>query len=65
MLLRPLPARYEFFAYGVAVAYLRASGESMDTAVYEPWRNLVEDLRALRPTVHDIADRLCSLRPIP
>ncbi|WP_326658876.1 toxin Doc [Streptomyces canus] len=63
VLLRPLPARNEFFAYGVAVAYLRASGESVDTAAYEPWRTLVEDIRALRLTVYDIADRLRSLRP--
>ncbi|MCX2928121.1 toxin Doc [Streptomyces sp. NEAU-W12] len=63
VLLRPLPARNEYFAYGVAVAYIRASGESVD-ASYEPWRDLITDIRALRLTVYDIADRLRSLRPV-
>jgi prophage maintenance system killer protein len=62
VLLRPLPARNEYFAYGVAVAYIRASGETIDTS-YEPWRDLITDIRALRLTVYDIADRLRSLRP--
>ncbi|CAM5656655.1 hypothetical protein GCM10010261_62670 [Streptomyces pilosus] len=62
VLLRPLPARNEYFAYGVAVAYIRASGESVD-ASYEPWRDLITDIRALRLTVYDITDRLRSLRP--
>ncbi|MEU0770570.1 toxin Doc [Streptomyces albogriseolus] len=62
VLLRPLPARNEVFAYGVAVAYLRASGESIDPT-YEPWRDLIVDIRALRLTVYDVADRLRSLRP--
>lgn len=60
VLLRPLPARNEYFAYGVAIAYLRASGETIDDS-YEPWRDLITDIRALRLTVYDIADRLRSL----
>lgn len=63
VLLRPLAARNEFFAYGVAVAYIRASGESVDTSAYEPWRDLIADIRALRLTVYDVADRLRSMRP--
>jgi hypothetical protein len=59
VLLRPLPARNEFFAYGVAVAYIKASGETVD-ASYEQWRDLITDIRALRLTVYDIADRLRS-----
>ncbi|MFD5309971.1 toxin Doc [Streptomyces ardesiacus] len=62
VLLRPLPARNEYFAYGVAVAYIRASTETVD-ASYEPWRDLIMDIRALRLTVYDVADRLRSLRP--
>lgn len=62
VLLRPLPARSEYFAYGIAVAYIRASGETVD-ASYEPWRDLITDIRALRLTVYDIADRLRSLHP--
>jgi hypothetical protein len=62
VLLRPLPARNEFFGYGVAIAYIQASGETVDTT-YEPWRDLITDIRALRLTVYDIADRLRSLRP--
>jgi hypothetical protein len=62
VLLRPLPARNEYFAYGVAVAYIRASGETVN-ASYEPWRDLITDIRALRLTVYDITDRLRSLRP--
>ncbi|MFD8007196.1 toxin Doc [Streptomyces mirabilis] len=62
VLLRPLPARNEYFGYGVAVAYIRASGGTIDTE-YEPWRDLVTDIRALRLTVYDIADRLRSMHP--
>jgi hypothetical protein len=61
VLLRPLPARNEYFGYGVAIAYIEASGESVDTT-YEPWRDLLTDIRALRLTVYDIADRLRSWR---
>ncbi|MCF3104057.1 toxin Doc [Streptomyces roseoverticillatus] len=59
VLQRPLPARNEFFAYGVAVAYIEASGETVD-APYEQWRDLINDVRALRLTVFDIASRLRS-----
>ncbi|MGX4695010.1 toxin Doc [Streptomyces sp. JNUCC 63] len=61
VLLRPLPARNEFYAYGVTVAYIQASGETVD-AGYEQWRDLITDIRALRITVYDIADRLRSWR---
>ncbi|MET8731248.1 toxin Doc [Streptomyces parvus] len=57
VLLRPLPVRSELFAYGVATAYLEASGETVDTG-YEPWRDLIMDIQALRVTVYDVADRL-------
>ncbi|MFI6209109.1 toxin Doc [Streptomyces sp. NPDC051041] len=60
VLTRPLPARNEYFAYGVAIAYIRASGETID-GTYEPWRDLITDIRALRLTVYDIADRLRSM----
>ncbi|MEV3970164.1 hypothetical protein AB0K68_18745 [Streptomyces sp. NPDC050698] len=45
MLPRPLPARNEFFGYGVAIAYIQASGASVGTT-YEPWRDLINDIRA-------------------
>ncbi|MBB4161705.1 hypothetical protein FB387_006624 [Streptomyces cinereoruber] len=61
VLLRPLPVRNELFGYGVAIAYVEASGESIDAA-YEPWRELITDIRALRLTVYDVADRLRSWR---
>jgi hypothetical protein len=61
VLLRPLPARNEYFGFGVAVAYIKASGETVDTT-YEPWHDLITDIRALRVTVFDVADRLRSLR---
>ncbi|WOT40597.1 toxin Doc [Streptomyces coeruleorubidus] len=60
VLLRPLPARNEYFAYGVAIAYIRASGQTVDDS-YEPWRDLITDIRALRLTVYDITDRLRSM----
>ncbi|MFD0009095.1 hypothetical protein ACFVJ4_43045 [Streptomyces sp. NPDC127178] len=60
MLLRPLPARNEFFVNGVAVAYIRASGETVNDS-YEPWRDLISDIRAVRLAVHDIAHRLRSM----
>ncbi|WP_327411779.1 toxin Doc [Streptomyces sp. NBC_01233] len=62
VLTRPLPARNEYFGYGVAVAYIKASGKDIDAA-FEPWRDLITDIRALRLTVYDVADRLRSLRP--
>ncbi|MEV7675920.1 toxin Doc [Streptomyces sp. NPDC088752] len=61
VLLRPLPVRNELFGYGVAIAYVEASGESIEAA-YEPWRALITDIRALRLTVYDVADRLRSWR---
>ncbi|GGQ07409.1 hypothetical protein GCM10010215_35890 [Streptomyces virginiae] len=62
VLLRPLPARNEYFGYGVAVAYIRASGKNVDTA-FEPWRDLITDIRALRLNVYDVADRLRAMTP--
>ncbi len=62
VLTRPLPARNEYFGYGVAVAYIKAAGKDIDAA-FEPWRDLITDIRALRLTVYDVADRLRSLRP--
>jgi hypothetical protein len=64
VLQRPLPARNELYAYGVAVAYIQASGETVD-ASYEQWRDLVTDVRSLRLTVFDIADRLRSWQTPP
>ncbi|MFJ8677343.1 toxin Doc [Streptomyces sp. NPDC093589] len=61
VLVRPLPARNEVFAYGVAVAYIKASGESVHGSIDE-WRHLMNDVRALRVTVFDVADRLRSMR---
>lgn len=59
VLLRPLPARNEAYGYGLAVAYLEASGERVETK-YELWRDLVNDIRILRLDVYEIADRLRS-----
>jgi hypothetical protein len=59
VLLRPLPTRNEFYGYGVAVAYIRASGCTVE-APYEQWRDLINDIRALHPDIYDIADRLRS-----
>ncbi|WP_455357174.1 toxin Doc [Streptomyces sp. SYSU K217416] len=64
VLLRPLPARNEAYAYGVAIAYLEASGERVDTT-YEPWRDLINDIRSLRLDSYEIAERLRSLRAEP
>ncbi|MFE6834761.1 toxin Doc [Streptomyces sp. NPDC057705] len=61
VLLRPLPARNEYFGYGVAVAYIRASGKDVETT-FAPWRDLITDIRALRLTVYEVADRLRSMR---
>ncbi|EPH41458.1 toxin Doc [Streptomyces aurantiacus] len=61
VLIRPLPARNELYAYGVAVAYIEASGMTVD-ASYEQWRDLINDTVAQRSTVYDIADRLRSWR---
>lgn len=64
VLQRPLPAHNEYFAYGVAVAYIEASEETVD-APYEQWRDLINDIRALRLTVFDIAARLQSWQAPP
>ncbi|MFG2563345.1 toxin Doc [Streptomyces sp. NPDC048496] len=61
VLLRPLPVRNEAYGYGVAIAYLQASGERVDTT-YELWRDLINDIRALPMDSYDIADRLRSWR---
>ena len=57
--LRPLPARNELYAYGIAVAYLEASGEPV-TASLEQWLALMDDVRALRMDVYAVAERLRS-----
>ncbi|MFC9815446.1 hypothetical protein ACFVJM_25600 [Streptomyces virginiae] len=44
------------------MAYIRASGKDVDTAV-EPWRDLITDIRALRLNVYDVADRLRAMSP--
>ncbi|MEV7533015.1 toxin Doc [Streptomyces hydrogenans] len=62
VLLRPLAARNAFFAYGVTVAYIRASGKTVDDG-FESWRTLIRDIRGLRLSVYDIADRLRSMQP--
>ena len=61
VLLRPLPARNEVYGYGVAVAYLEASGEQVDTK-FELWRELIYDIRGLRLDSYGIAERLRSWR---
>ncbi|MFG3022047.1 toxin Doc [Streptomyces sp. NPDC048254] len=61
VLLRPLPARNELFGYGVAVAYLEASGKHVETK-FELWRDLIHDIRALRLDSYSIAERLRSWR---
>ncbi|MFF4188209.1 toxin Doc [Streptomyces sp. NPDC001691] len=62
VLLRPLPEYNEYFGYAIAGAYLEASGETVTTA-YDPWRDLITEIRLLRVDVHDVADRLRSLGP--
>lgn len=64
VLLRPLPARNAYFAYGVAIAYIRSSRRDIHDT-FGPWEDLIKDIRALRLTVYDVADRLRSLRPSP
>lgn len=61
VLQRPLPARNELYGYGVAVAYIEASGETI-AASEEQWIQLIEDIKALRLDTFDIADRLRSWR---
>ncbi|GHJ96310.1 hypothetical protein SNE510_58290 [Streptomyces sp. NE5-10] len=62
VLLRPLAARNAFFAYGVTVAYIRASGKTVDDG-FESWGTLIRDIHGLRLSVYDIADRLRSMQP--
>ncbi|MFF0000185.1 toxin Doc [Streptomyces avermitilis] len=57
VLQRPLSARNELYGYGVAVAYVEASGETV-AASEEQWIQLIEDIKALRLDTFDIADRL-------
>ncbi|MET7854842.1 toxin Doc [Streptomyces avermitilis] len=61
VLQRPLPARNELYGYGVAVAYIEASDETV-AASEEQWIQLIEDIKALRLDTFDIADRLRSWR---
>ncbi|MDQ0790810.1 hypothetical protein [Streptomyces sp. B3I8] len=61
VLLRPLPARNEFYGYGVAIAYLEASGERVDTK-FELWRDLIHDIRRLHLDSYGIAERLRTWR---
>uniref|UniRef100_A0AAU2JK78 Toxin Doc n=1 Tax=Streptomyces sp. NBC_00049 TaxID=2903617 RepID=A0AAU2JK78_9ACTN len=62
VLLRPLPDSNEYFAYGVAVAYIEASGRTVE-ASYEQWRELITDIRMLRAGVFEAAGRLRSWQP--
>ena len=59
VLQRPLPARNELYGYGVAVAYIEASGGT-GHASQAQWIQLIEDIKALRLSTFDIADRLRS-----
>ncbi len=61
VLQRPLPARNELYGYAVAIAYLEASGETVE-ADQDQWIQLIDDIRALRLDSFDIADRLRSWR---
>lgn len=61
VLLRPLPARNEAYAYGLAIAYLEASGEGIDPT-YELWHDLITEIRALGLDSYEIAERLRSWR---
>ncbi|MEU1409798.1 toxin Doc [Streptomyces sp. NPDC005728] len=61
VLLRPLPARNEAYGYGVAIAYLEASGEHVETK-YDLWRDLINDIRSVRLDSYGIAERLRSMR---
>ncbi|WP_406436833.1 toxin Doc [Streptomyces sp. NBC_01613] len=63
VLQRPLPARNEVYGYAVALAYVQASGETVE-APREQWIQLIDDIRALRLDVHDIAARLRSWRSV-
>ncbi|WP_225642567.1 toxin Doc [Streptomyces werraensis] len=58
---RPLPARNELYGYAVATAYIQASGEPV-AGTEQEWIQLIQDIKALRLTTYDVADRLRSLR---
>ncbi|MFJ8664047.1 hypothetical protein [Streptomyces sp. NPDC093795] len=45
------------------MGYIRASGASVDEAL-EPWETLIRDVRGLRLSVYDIAERLRSMQPV-
>ncbi|WP_328965700.1 hypothetical protein [Streptomyces virginiae] len=45
----------------MAISYLEASGKQVNPT-YEPWRDLVTDIRALRLDSYEIADRLRSMQ---
>ncbi|MCD9146179.1 toxin Doc [Streptomyces albireticuli] len=62
VLQRALPARNELYGYGVAVAYIEASGETVVASEHQ-WIQLIEDIKALRVDTFDIADRLRSWQP--
>jgi prophage maintenance system killer protein len=63
VLQRPLPARNELYGYAVAVAYIEASGETVQ-ASQQQWIQLIEDIKAFRLDTFDIADRLRSWRAL-
>ncbi|WP_351228588.1 toxin Doc [Streptomyces sp. NPDC002133] len=63
VLQRPLPARNEAYGYAVAVAYIKACGETV-VATQQQWMQLIDDIKALRLTSYDIADRLRSWRTL-
>lgn len=59
VLLRPLPVRNEFFGHGVCIAYIGACGETIQ-APEDKWWELIDDIRALRVHVFEVAARLRS-----
>ncbi|MEV0442904.1 toxin Doc [Streptomyces spectabilis] len=61
VLLRPLPTRNELFGHGLAVAYLELSGHRVHTK-FEPWRDLISDIRGVPLDSYQIADRLRALQ---
>ncbi|MFF9127895.1 toxin Doc [Streptomyces sp. NPDC014889] len=63
VLLRPLAARNEVYGYGVAIAYLEAFGERVDTK-FELWRELIHDIRGLWLDSYGITERLRSWRQV-
>ncbi|MEU2856468.1 hypothetical protein [Streptomyces syringium] len=59
--LRPLPARNALFGVGVGVAYMAASGESID-APYGGLIDLARDIDTGRTDAYGTADRIRSWR---